>query len=648
MASSTVRNPRTNDPATQANTRDFITKSSKLNYEVSFEKKNIEGFVEHQLEAISGEEEGVVRDEIWLDTSHLHIEEISIGEEVLEQATDLEAAEKGWKVAERVEPYGSKLIVKLGRVADKGEVIVLKIQFKTTAQCTALGWMDPEQTSNKESPYMYSQCQAIHARSLFPCQDTPAVKATYKSIVRSPLPVVTSAISVSTHSSGSGLLEYEFVQKIPIPSYLYAIASGDITSARIGPRSLLWTGPDELERCKVELSGDTEKFIEAAEKIIYPYPWETYNVLILPPSFPYGGMENPNMTFATPTIISGDKSNIDVIAHELAHSWSGNLVTNSSWQDFWLNEGWTTYLERRIQGEVHGEKMFHFSAIIGWKALKESIELYGADHEFTKLVINLEGKDPDDAFSSVPYEKGFNFLYFLDTVVGREKWNTFIPHYFTKFHQKSLTSDEFKETLLEFFAPDAEATEALTKQVNWERWFYGTGLPTPPPSFDTTLAEGCYTLANQWQTLLSIPPTSEPSADEESSRFIPHLSDIEGWSSGQIVVFLERVSDFPTPLGPELTNLMGATYGFASSANAEIISRFFTVGLKSRDIQLYEPTAAWLGTVGRMKFVRPLYRLLNECDRALAVRTFQKHQGFYHPICRDIVKKDLKLEVYNL
>lgn len=180
--------------------------------------------------------------------------------------------------------------------------------------------------------------------------------------------------------------------------------------------------------CKTELEGDMEKFLEAAESLIYPYPWTTYNVLILPPSFPYGGMENPTHTFATPTIISGDKSNIDVIAHELAHSWSGNLVSNASWEHFWLNEGWTVYLERRIQAVLYGKEEFHFSAIIGWKALKESVDLFGKDHGFTKLVVDLEGKDPDDAFSSVPYEKGFNFLYFLERTVGTEKWDKFIPH----------------------------------------------------------------------------------------------------------------------------------------------------------------------------------------------------------------------------
>lgn len=279
-----------------------------------------------------------------------------------------------------------------------------------------------------------SQCQAIHARSLYPCQDTPAVKSPFDISIRSPLPVLTSGLPTGSRDflPGSkgvpGTLAYTSRQSIPIPSYLFAIASGDIASASIGPRSSVYTGPEELMRCKTELEDDMEKFMEAAESLVYPYPWTTYNVLILPPSFPYGGMENPTHTFATPTIISGDKSNIDVIAHELAHSWSGNLVSNANWEHFWLNEGWTVYLERRIQALIHGENEFHFSAIIGWKALTESVELFGKDHGFTKLVVDLEGKDPDDAFSSVPYEKGFNFLYFLDRVVGREKWDKFIPH----------------------------------------------------------------------------------------------------------------------------------------------------------------------------------------------------------------------------
>ena len=320
----------------------------------------------------------------------------------------------------------------------------------TTSDCTALQWLTPEQTSNHKHPYMcrlfwrrnyaklililVSQCQAIHARSLFPCQDTPDVKSTYDFLIRSPLPVLASGMPegasdfIPSKDGRPGTLLYRFRQPIPMPSYLFALASGDLACASIGPRSTVWTGPNELTAAKWEFEADIEGYIEAAEKIVYPYAWTTYNVLVLPPSFPYGGMENPQYTYATPTIVSGDRANVDVLAHELSHSWSGNLVSNASWEHFWLNEGWTTYLERRLQAAIHGEANRDFSAIIGWKGLQDSIERFGENHEFTKLVVDLKGKDPDDAFSQVPYEKGFVFLYSLEKMLGKGKFDKFIPH----------------------------------------------------------------------------------------------------------------------------------------------------------------------------------------------------------------------------
>lgn len=341
------------------------------------------------------------------------------------------------------------------------------------------------------------------------------------------------------------------------------------------------------------------------------------------------GMENPIFTFATPTIISKDRQNIDVIAHELSHSFSGNLVSNCSWEHFWLNEGWTTYLERRIQAEIHGEPHRDFSAIIGWKALQDSVERFGEKHPYTKLIVDLKGQDPDDAFSSIPYEKGFVFLYTLEKLIGKTKWDKFIPHYFNTFKEKSLDSFQFKATLLDFFAQDDEATDKL-KGLDWDHWFYSPGYP-PKPDFDESLVKVCYELVDKWSSRTK----------GTKSEFQPKASDIDGWVSNQSVVFLERMQDLPTKPSSADIELMGEAYGYGKSENVELVSRYYVLGLRSKCEKLYHPTADLLGKVGRMKFVRPLFRTLNEVNRDLAVETFQKNKNFYHPICRQLVEKDL-------
>lgn len=325
-------------------------------------------------------------------------------------------------------------------------------------------------------------------------------------------------------------------------------------------------------------------------------------------------------------MISGDRQNVDVIAHELSHSYSGNLVSNASWEHFWLNEGWTTYLERRIQAAVHGEPHRDFSAIIGWKALQDSVAQFGDAHEFTKLIVDLKGKHPDDVFSSIPYEKGYTFLSHLESQVGRDKWNAFIPHYFTTFARSSLDSYDFKSCLLTFFRLDATASATLEK-VDWDSWFYKPGLP-PKPTFDTSLVDICYDLEAKWRNY-------------NTERFQPKAEDINGWSANQILVFLDRIQDFSPPLSKQQSQMMGSTYGFASSGNVEVVARYFQIALKCEDESVYKPTAKLLGEVGRMKFVRPLYKHLNVANRTLAVETFEKNRDFYHPIFGSLLEKDL-------
>ncbi|KAI4232841.1 MAG: hypothetical protein LQ349_004752 [Xanthoria aureola] len=622
MATTTINAPR--DPNTLSNYNNFLTQHTSANFAIDFEKRRLDGNVILKLISISDSE----TKDILLDTSHVDVQDVSLKDNNLIAK---------WQLLPRFEPYGSALKISLKQEAAKGQTFELDIRVQTTDKCTALQWLTPAQTSNKKHPYMFSQCQAIHARSIFPCQDTPDVKSAFDFNIRSPLPVIASGLAtgVVSEDTGSGTSLYTFKQDIPIPSYLFALASGDIATAPIGPRSVVATGPEELSASKWELEADTERFIQVGESLVYDYAWTTYNVLILPPSFPYGGMENPVFTFATPTIISGDRQNVDVIAHELSHSWSGNLVSNASWEHFWLNEGWTTYLERRIQAAVHGEPHRDFSAIIGWKALSDSVQEFGEDHEFTKLVIDLKGKDPDDAFSSVPYEKGFHFLYHLEKLLGKEAWDEFIPHYFSEYKGKSLDSYDFKSTVLEFFerrrGDDATATQKLA-ELDWDAWFYRPGLP-PKPHFDTSMVDVCYALADKWKTF--------GQSGQGGTGFQPAAKDIEGWMANQVVVLLERIQDFETPLSAEAVHVMGSRYGFVTSRNVEVVARYLAVGLKAKSQEVLEPTAELLGRVGRMKFVRPLYRRLNEVDRELAVRTFEKNRDFYHPICRAMVEKDL-------
>lgn len=543
-----------------------------------------------------------------------------------------------FNVGARLEPYGSPLTVKLPSAVQKGKTVDIEIKVATTDKCTALQWMTPAQTSNKKHPYMFSQCQAIHARSVFPCQDTPDVKSTISFALRSPLPVLASGLPTGASEyqppkkdGESGTLKYTFEQKVPITSYLFAVASGDLACASIGPRSTVWTGPEELLDCQRELDGEIEPFMEALESIVSPkYQWTQYNVLILPPSFPYGGMENPVWTYATPSIISGDKQNVDVIAHELSHSWSGNLVSVASWEHSWLNEGWTTYLERRIAAAIHGEPHRHFSAIIGWKALEESIEHFGKDHPYTQLVVDLKGADPDDAFSSIQYEKGFHALYQFELLLGKQKWDSFIPHYFDTFKNKSLDSYDFKSCLIDFFAKDSEASKKLN-DYDWDKLFYAPGYP-PKPDFDQSMVTSCYELADKWHALV----TKSTGGD-----FKPKQSDVEGWVSKQSVVFLEKLQSFADKFSAEDVHQLGTTYGYITTQNIEVLSRFLSLGLMVKAPETYQPSADLLGRIGRMKFVRPMFRLLNEADRNLAVKTFERNRDFYHPICRQMVEKDL-------
>lgn len=600
------------DPSTYSNYRDFTVQSTKLDLEVDFDHEKVAGSVTYKLT------NNTAASNVFLDSSYLNISAASVNEERVQ-----------FVIGER-QTLGSKVSIPIP--TNNSRELTVTLRFETTHECTALQFLPAESTDGGVGPYLFSQCQAIHARSLFPCFDTPAVKCSYEMLVKSPYPAVMSGRPVSSSDN-----VYKFRQPVPIPSYLVAIASGDIRSAPIGPRSLVYSEPVRLELCQHEFEADMENFLQAAESLVFKYEWERYDALVLPLSFPYGGMENPNITFVTPTLISGDRENVDVIAHELAHSWSGNLVTNCSWEHFWLNEGWTVYLERRIIGKLYGEPSRHFNAIIGWADLENSIAAMGESAErWSMLVHNLkDGSDPDEAFSTVPYEKGSTLLYHIETLLGRDNFDKFIPHYFEKFSYKSLDTYQFLDCLYAFFSD----RKAELDTIDWNTWFYKPGMPPVKPQFDTTMVDECYKLADKWFHSIS-----HGSVEDFSSN------DIEKFTANQSVVFLDTLVamnklDFKWNNHTEALKKMAQVYGvYSKSTNAEVLFRWFVLQVTGENREYYSKLGEWLGTVGRMKFVRPGYVLLNKVDRQMAVHYFKKFESRYHAICKAMVRKDLEIE----
>lgn len=392
-------------------------------------------------------------------------------------------------LGDKYKDFGSPLSISLKSITN-----IVTIHYKTSKSASGVQVLSKNQTLGKRHPYLFTQNQAIHARSMVPCQDTPGIKVTYTAeiTVDKPLVAVMSAVSVKSEEKDT-TTSYFFEQKIQIPAYLLALVVGDIVSQDISPKVRVWSERENIEDCAREFE-DTGAILDAAVEVAGEYVWGRYDLLVLPPSFPYGGMENPCLTFVTPTLLAGDKSLVNVVAHEIAHSWTGNLVTNANWEHFWLNEGFTVFLERKIlaklAGPKDGEAIRQAAHLLGLNSLKYAIEVFGKDNPLTCLKVDLDDVDPDDAFSSVPYEKGSTFLFYLETLVGGPSvFDPFLRSYIAEHAFKSITSEVFVNYFKAHFPSVA---------VDWEAWLKTPGMPLVIPDYDDSMQQKSIQVAKAW------------------------------------------------------------------------------------------------------------------------------------------------------
>jgi leukotriene-A4 hydrolase len=499
---------------------------------------------------------------------------------------------------------GSRLEIELADATPS-----IRIRYRTSPTASALQWLTPAQTSGGKHPFLFSQCQAIHARSVIPMQDTPRLRVRYTAelVVPRELQVVMAAADRGRREDGA-VAAHRFEMPQPIPPYLFAFAVGDLASRDLSPRCRVWAEPSVVDAAAYEFA-DVEAIIGAAESLYGPYDWERFDILTMPPSFPYGGMENPRLTFLTPAVIVGDRSLVSVVAHELAHSWTGNLVTNANAEHFWLNEGFTTYAERRIVEALEGADMAALQAALGRRELDESLERFADQPALTKLRTQLDGVDPDLAYSLIPYEKGYLFLCAIEAAVGREPFARWLRSYLTTFRFGAITTEDFIAHI------EAALPGALTA-VNASAWLDGEGLPADTPPLRSARLD----------------------AIEALGGAVPAKAQTSAWSATEWALYLESV---PRPAPEATCRALDEQYQLTASQNYDVLVPWLTLALKSGYLAVQPRVEQALAAIGRMKYLRPLYTALAANDRARAAAIFERNAASYHPIAKQMVESIL-------
>jgi aminopeptidase N len=553
-----------------------------LDLDVDFDKQRLSGSATLEIDGSK---------QLILDTNGLSIDRVTS-----------DGNELKFSLGESVKHLGRSLTIPLPQGAKN-----IRIDYTSAPDAAAVQWLTPKQTAGGEHPFLFTQSQAILARTWVPCQDTPGVRMTYEATIRVPkgLLAVMSAENPTTVSADG---VYHFRMPQAIPSYLLALAAGDLAFRSLGRNCGVYAEKPIIDSAAWELA-DTQKMIDAAEKIYGPYRWGQYDILVLPPSFPFGGMENPRLTFATPTILAGDRSLVNLVAHELAHSWSGNLVTNATWNDFWLNEGFTTYVERRLMEKLRGKDTADVQWALGMADLTKTLADYKVTDPKTFLARSAgPDEDPDDALTDVAYEKGALLLRALELAFGREKFDAFLRQ---RFDRRA-----FQSTDTETFEAEANAELFAAHPVPWKlaTWIHAGGIPTttPPPTSATV------TKIQQLGATIAMPPA--------------------GWNTVDWVVYLRAV---PKTVTATQLEALDAAYHL-SDGNDEILMHWLPL-LITADVARAAPLVeSYLARIGRRRMVRPVVvALMAKSDtwRALARASFAKAKAGYHPLTREMVEE---------
>ena len=562
-----------------------------LDLTIDFEKKQIRGIAD--LKLAYGKEKA---SELVLDARDLTIAS------VVETTT-------GKPLAFRLGPssphVGQALAITL-----PAPVKEVRITYSTSPSAAALQWLDARQTSSGKLPFLFTQGQAILTRTWIPLIDSPAVRVTFDAVVRVP-PGVTAVMAAEhlAHEPAKGI--YRFRMDKAIPPYLIALAAGELAFKAISERAGVWAEPAVLDRAVDEFA-DVEKMIQVTERLYGPYAWGRWDNLVLPPSFPFGGMENPRLTFATPTIIAGDRSLVGLLAHELAHSWSGNLVTNATWSDFWLNEGFTRYIESRIVEELYGREVADMQILLGQRELRETVdEMAKSAHPGdSALYVELTGRDPDEGMNSVPYEKGANLLRLLEQRFGRATLDPFLRQWFESHAFQSTTTAEFMKVLkADLFKGDEKAWAEL----DVEGWVYKPGVPANLP----------------------VPASDRFARTKAAAETFVKTGALDGvkrdWHTVEWVDFLENL---PDALSAKQMAKLESELGFSKRGNSEVLFAWLMHVVQSSYEPGYAAVEDFLTRQGRRKFVRPLFKAMQENPKTqpLAQKIAGRAMAGYHPL----------------